>query len=1128
VPESEAQQLGLELAPQSNAALSGFRLKSLEVYNWGTFHGQIWKLNLDGKNALLTGDIGSGKSTLVDAVTTLLLPANRIAYNKAAGADSKERSLRSYVLGFYKSERNEIGGNAKPVALRENNTYSVIMGVFHNAGYGQTVTLAQVFWMKDLHGQPDRIFVAAERALSLKDDFSNFGPDISKLRKRLKATGCEVYENFPAYGAWYRRRFGIDNEQAMDLFHQTVSMKSVGNLTDFVRTHMLKSFDGKERIEALIRHFDDLNIAHEAVLKAKRQIEMLEPLVNDCNRRLELNAACDELKSCREALKTYFSRLKLGLLEKRINILEEEWTRFDLQVTRSAESLSSQRADESELRQNIADNGGDRLERLSNDIRRQEMELNTRKGKFNRYAEWLKILQLTAADDEAAFEEQKAVFTVLIEQAKSREAEIQNELVETQVAFRDGKAKHTELAAEIKSLKSRKSNIPVTQISMREALCRALNLKDGDMPFAGELLQVRESERDWEGATERVLRNFGLSLLVPDSHYAAVADWVDRTHLKERLVYFRVRQNQRKDTSFLERESLANKISIKPESHFYDWLEREIAHRFDIACCESQDEFRRQVRAITRAGQIKMPGERHEKDDRYNIGDRSRYILGWTNQAKIDALEKNQKLLESQLADVAVRITSLQEEQKGLYERLSALSKLEEYGDYREIDWRASSVELARLQAEKRELEAASDILKQLSARLKELQATITETEKKLVEQRDNRSKTEQKKADAEILYQETKSLLEAAANAMHYSRFDKLDEMRNTALGEHALTVESCNNREQDLRSWIQNRIDSEERKMRELRERIVAAMTKYKDAFPLETQETDAHVDAGAEFTKMLNALQAEDLPRFQARFKDMLNENTIREVANFQSQLAREREQIKERIQHINESLTQIDYNSGRYIVLEPQATIDADIRDFQADLRDCIEGTLAGSTESHYSEEKFLQVKAIIERFRGREGQSELDRRWTTRVTDVRNWFNFSASERWREDGREHEHYSDSSGKSGGQKEKLAYTILAASLAYQFGLEWGVTRSRTFRFVVIDEAFGRGSDESAQYGLKLFERLNLQLLVVTPLQKIHVIDPFVSNVGFVHNDGGSASKLRNVTIEEYREEMARQRQ
>jgi uncharacterized protein YPO0396 len=158
-------------------------------------------------------------------------------------------------------------------------------------------------------------------------------------------------------------------------------------------------------------------------------------------------------------------------------------------------------------------------------------------------------------------------------------------------------------------------------------------------------------------------------------------------------------------------------------------------------------------------------------------------------------------------------------------------------------------------------------------------------------------------------------------------------------------------------------------------------------------------------------------------------------------------------------------------------------------------------------------------------RGREGQGEQDRRWTAKVTDVRNWFVFAASERWREDGREHEHYSDSGGKSGGQKEKLAYTILAASLAYQFGLAWGETRSRSFRFVVIDEAFGRGSDESAQYGLRLFQKLNLQLLIVTPLQKIHIIEPFVASVGFVQNDEGRDSKLRNLSIEEYRHEKGR---
>ena len=101
-----------------DAADSGFRLHRLEIFNWGTFHERVWTLELDGDNALVTGNIGSGKSTLVDAITTLLVPPNKVAYNKAAGAEHRERTVSSYVHGHFKSERNETTGAAKPVALR--------------------------------------------------------------------------------------------------------------------------------------------------------------------------------------------------------------------------------------------------------------------------------------------------------------------------------------------------------------------------------------------------------------------------------------------------------------------------------------------------------------------------------------------------------------------------------------------------------------------------------------------------------------------------------------------------------------------------------------------------------------------------------------------------------------------------------------------------------------------------------------------------------------------------------------------------------------------------------------------------------------------------------------------------
>ena len=81
----------------------------------------------------------------------------------------------------------------------------------------------------------------------------------------------------------------------MDLFHQTISMKSVGNLTDFVREHMLEASPVEERIQALIGHYQDLDRAHELVLKAKEQVGFLTPLVADCDERGSLAAKVDTL-----------------------------------------------------------------------------------------------------------------------------------------------------------------------------------------------------------------------------------------------------------------------------------------------------------------------------------------------------------------------------------------------------------------------------------------------------------------------------------------------------------------------------------------------------------------------------------------------------------------------------------------------------------------------------------------------------------------------------------------------------------------------------------------------------------------------------------------------------------------
>ena len=106
------------------------------------------------------------------------------------------------------------------------------------------------------------------------------------------------------------------------------------------------------------------------------------------------------------------------------------------------------------------------------------------------------------------------------------------------------------------SLRRRRSNIPLKNLEIRTEMLEILDLDEETLPFVGELLQVDETAKEWQGAIERLLHNFGLSLLVPDRLYGLISHYVDRTHLHGRLVYYRVRESRKQIPCAYPRSSL--------------------------------------------------------------------------------------------------------------------------------------------------------------------------------------------------------------------------------------------------------------------------------------------------------------------------------------------------------------------------------------------------------------------------------------------------------------------------------------------------------------------------------------------------------------------------------------------
>ena len=328
-----------------------------------------------------------------------------------------------------------------------------------------------------------------------------------------------MHDAFPDYGKDFRRRLGIESEQAMELFHQTVSMKSVGNLTDFVRDHMLEPFDAAKAVSDIVAHFEDLTKAHEAVRRAEAQLTALTPLLKDCDAADAVRAEIAALDAQRAALKYYFADLKAGLTGAELTEIAAERAQMQAQRDDLEATLGRLREQETNLRVELAGHGGNRLAEIERQLTDCDAARISRSGKAERFAALLAAADLAPVETAEHFAVRRREITAARDTARQDLAGHQNALTETGVrasALRDEAA---EVNAELRSLRERKTNIPKKQLELRAALCRELRIGEDALPFAGELIAVRDSEADWEGAAERLLHGFALSVLVPDEHY---------------------------------------------------------------------------------------------------------------------------------------------------------------------------------------------------------------------------------------------------------------------------------------------------------------------------------------------------------------------------------------------------------------------------------------------------------------------------------------------------------------------------------------------------------------------------------------------------------------------------------
>lgn len=1058
---------------------SGYRLVDLEIFNWGTFDGAIWHMALDGHGCLLTGENGTGKSTLIDAFLSLLVPNKRRSYNMSSGSERRERNETTYVRGAYQREKNRLD-QIQVKYLRDEQSLSALAAHFVNPLTKDKITLAQFFWFES--GELRKCLVISHDVFSLKILLEKVKAPADLRYNLRQLPHTTIYSSFSEYQDYFVRYMGLRSNKGMDLFNQVSTIKQISNLNDFVRQNMLEETDMESLLDEFFHTFQDLTLSHQAIINARLQIENLDGIDKDARKFGETTQKLEQTTQLQTYLPRYFSAKQYEMLTQQQHEQTNALTLHHASIQAIEQNIDHVREKLSALTQDVDGKGRDeRLRVVQRELHDAELmrerclserkKLETVRAALGFTApltlEHFNNEQLNLAAMKSDIEAGKSASSPQVFALKQAENQIQQQM-------------HT-LSEELLATQKNKTLMPHQYLELRRMLCEKLSLSPSELPFVAELMTLKESETKWRPAVEKLLHSLALKLLVPATHFMEANQILRSRTIGMKIVLQSIdSEYTHKMTNIPSEENLLiAKLEFLPQAKQIAWLKNHIREHFAYQCLDDMHVFQSASRAVTVEGLIKRNLHVSEKDDR--TMSQAHHVLGWAHEDKAQRLTEESKKLRAQLQETQQQVQQIEARDIQYNQQLALLAQRQLFDSFDVVNTVFWEKNLKVLETQRESLMKQPET-KDMS--------TLQQQLKILAQDRDDAL------AQAAIIRNELEKIPAQVNRLGAILKAYAVDEALNTELerliakmsdkGKDALMPELEGRLAEMLRASLANLAEAKHH----LGISLVRKMTAFKAKFLEVSIDMEASLDDLPAFLQRYQTLKKEDLPTHEARFKKLISKSVITDLTAFKSTLELSAEDIKESIEHLNTALRNIAYSDTSYVQIRMTKTKNPEIREFQSMLRNAIQ--MKGSKQDELDlEESFQRIRNMITRLKG-------DMKWSARVTDVRNWTDFFVVELAQKSHEEISFYSDSAGLSGGQKAKLAFTILASALAYQYGLNSETTLEKSFRFVVIDEAFSKSDDRNAQYALELFRQLGLQLLVVTPLDKLDIIKPYVQRI------------------------------
>jgi uncharacterized protein YPO0396 len=925
------------------------------------------------------------------------------------------------------------------------------------------------------------------------------------------------------------KTFGMRSPKALTLFDQTMRLKTMTSLDKFIRENMLEESNIETDFQNLRSNYQKLLDAHREMQKSEKQLELLKPVKENAEK---LEAAKNELLRLEDLQQTnpvYFSHHKKDFLKIEIEIEKIELQHIIDKEANLKENIETDRETERQLDSDIRNDAtGKQIQELEKEIKSKSIEKGKREDKLGKYNRAAVKINFEESPTEKTFYGQitkaKNRITTIDAELKDKETGIQKKLRTLENEKESLDNQYEEKSKELEELTKQKNNIIGRVSEIRQEILNYTGATEQEIPFIGELIQVLPKEKEWELAIEKVLHNFALRLIVPEKYYKKVNEYVNDNNLRGRIVYERFQKE-----SFLnamiskDKDSILSKIEIKRQSEYADWVENQIKTNYNYICTTKED-LPTYNKAVTINGLLKN-GTRHEKDDREKSLSRANFVLGWDNKDKMKLVRETLTYLDKNIKDKDEEIKKLNKRQERLEKEQKDIIAFNQFENFSEIDWQPILIEIQSLEKRKDELEKTNDRIKLLKTQLDELRKRIDFNEKKKDALIETRTKQKSKLDSLETKQNECAVFLERFDNIDFSEKFRTFENNFKSELYE--LSFLNIDDKQDKISKKTTKNIESETDRKQQTELHLQSAMQNFKQPndsiiqvfkdWTSDTHKLGKEITFVDDYLEIYDHIEKEELTKYRKQFKNYLNDNMIKGVSDFKTLLDTQEEQIHDSIDKLNESLKKIDFNKNSqttFIQLFAEKDNSTDIRDFRISLRDWKPdiAEYERTKDDRILENSFLKIKELIDKLTEKED-------WRKRVTDVRNWLRFVAKEFYREDIKRSPKLHENIAKySSGEQAQFTYTIMGAAIAYQYGILQDGLNTNSFRFICVDEAFARQDEEKADYLMDLVKKLNLQMLLITPDDKIHIAEPYISGVHIVHRINNRNSRIFDTTIEQ----------